>query len=315
MFTERTTLLVGNGPNRLSESAVSWKDVIGRLSNQVRPKINMTGKPLTLIFEEIALKSQRRDQSYVGTMKKQLATEMQDLVPNSVHRRIMGLKPANILTTNYDYSLERAYNKDLVRQDRPVPIVNELKFSLFRARKVGSTVVWHIHGEIDNPRSIMLGFDHYVSYLSRLETYMRYPGLDGNISPFLRKIKHFEKSNHPFSWVDVFLRDNVHILGLALSFEEIHLWWLLTLKERFRQNCIAQKRQISVGRTVFYDLQKIGDMSNYSARQSLLEALGVEVVPVLFEEDWEYIKAYHSAIKLICIDSRRRPTKSDTVAD
>lgn len=91
MFSKQVTLLVGNGPNRLSESAVSWNDVLARMAQYVQPQVRLSGKPLTLAFEEIAFRLQRGDQPYEDKLKLQLAAEMRNLVPNSIHRRIMGL--------------------------------------------------------------------------------------------------------------------------------------------------------------------------------------------------------------------------------
>ena len=35
-----------------------------------------------------------------------------------------------------------------------------------------------------------------------------------------------------YSWLDVFLRDDIHIVGLGLDCTEIDLWWAVTYKAR-----------------------------------------------------------------------------------
>jgi hypothetical protein len=97
----------------------------------------------------------------------------------------------------------------------------------------------------------------------------------------------------PYSWVDVFLRNDVHIIGLQLDFAEIDLWWLLTVKERLRHKNASHKGRPRVGRTVFYDFQSTPPVPSDIARLSLLEGLGVQVVSFQIEAEWDYAKAFH----------------------
>jgi hypothetical protein len=37
-----------------------------------------------------------------------------------------------------------------------------------------------------------------------------------------------------YSWIDIFLRDDIHIIGIILDYTEIDLWWILYEKARQR---------------------------------------------------------------------------------
>jgi hypothetical protein len=101
-----------------------------------------------------------------------------------------------------------------------------------------------------------------------------------------------------YSWLDVFFRDDIHIVGLGLDYTEIDLWWALTYKARLKA------RGYEVGKTVFHDWSAdllVTNACDSSARQltlakrSLLEALSVEVAAKDCEGD--YLGAYEAFIE------------------
>jgi hypothetical protein len=288
---------VGNGPNRLSESAVSWQEVLDQLARFAHRKPKCNGdKPLPLLFEEIALSLERTGRGNVGDLKKHLAFSLRNFAPNSVHNRIMGLGLQHVLTTNYDYSLELAEGRQVLAGVSPAALIHEARFSLFRFRESLKTRVWHVHGEAGYPRSILLGYDHYGAYLGRLHGYLTGTNADGHASPFIGGVEEFENGTRPYSWVDVFLRNDVHIVGLTLDFAEIDLWWLLIFKDRLRHKNSSYKGRPRVGRTVFYDFQRTALTPGDTARLSLLEGLGVQVVSYLIEGESSYVKAFHRVL-------------------
>ena len=169
--------------------------------------------------------------------------------------------------------------------------------------------MWHIHGELDAPRSITLGYDHYASYLGRLQRYVSGQGDDGHTSPFLKGDDSFDDSGHTYSWVDVFLRNDVHILGLALGFEEIDLWWLLTAKERLRHRYARRKRESRIGRTIYYHLAIGDEIIADNPKLLLLQGIGIKVELVEIDGDWEFPKAYHRILTDIRSLAHRRKRK------
>lgn len=298
------TMLIGNGPNRLSETTVSWENVLEQLmiNTSRRTRKNAAGKPLPLLFDELALDLERRGTGGPGELRRAYAQAMQALSPNSVHHRIMELGLRHILTTNYDYALELAAAAP-DPESRKVRSTGESKFSLFRYRSTATSQVWHLHGEIDYPRTLQLGYEHYGSCLGRMQRYVT-DGGDGQVSPFVRGKVDFEAKPLTFSWIDVFLRDDVHILGLGLDFVEIDLWWLLVYKERLR--C---RRRLPVGATVYHHFY-IADLSARDrARLSTLEGLGVKVVSNEIDGEWAFARAYHDVISEIRYLDRRARNK------
>jgi hypothetical protein len=113
----------------------------------------------------------------------------------------------NILTTNYDYNFT-PYATGIKTK--------ETKYSLYRYQMYNNTKIWHIHGEINAPESIMIGYEHYMSSIHNIQINQ----------------KENQKENKKISWIDIFLNDNIYILGLGLDFGEIDLWWLLSYRNR-----------------------------------------------------------------------------------
>lgn len=223
-------LLLGNGLNRLSRD-FSWEDLIRQLIDYVSPPrtIDIGDKPFPLLYEEItlgALKVERREEE----LKQWIAREVATITPNPTHGQVLDSGVRDILTTNYDYSLEQTASE----AGASVEVLDsaERKYSLFRRRKLGTNLtVWHIHGEGESAESILLGYEHYSGYLEQMRTYVN-KGRDGNPGP----VERLGLGDPPpaQSWIDLIFTSNIYILGLTLSYVELHLWWLLTYRARLK---------------------------------------------------------------------------------
>jgi len=169
-------------------------------------------------------------------------------------------------------------------------LARETKYSLFRRRLVGSTYVWHIHGESEVPNSITLGYDQYSGYLQKLRSHATADRSDDQGSPFKQGNTNFDQAEGViYSWLDVFLRDDIHIVGLGLDYTEIDLWWALTYKARLRA------RGWPVGRTIVHDWHSEPPDEQVLARRSLLKGLSVDVRSRECGADYEL--AYDSFLK------------------
>ncbi len=232
----------------------------------------MEHKPFALVYEEILLAGATPDkQSDEQEMKRRIANLVGELIPNEFHRSIANSPVKHILTTNYDYCFELASIHRNTRSNLQV----ETKYSVFRRRTIGEQSVWHIHGEVAVPNSITLGYDQYSGYLQKLRGHATAGRDSEGGSPFKRGDMEFDSvEGTTYSWLDVFLRDDIHILGLALDYTEIDLWWALTYKARLKA------RGMKVGKTIYHDwhLSPLNDAS--LAKQSLLQGLAVEVTTV-----------------------------------
>lgn len=227
---KKKALLLGNGLNRLSRD-FSWEDLIRQLIDYVSPPraIDIGDKPFPLLYEEItlgALTVERKEEE----LKRWIAREIETITPNPSHKQVLECGVSDVLTTNYDYSLEQTASA----AGLSIEILDsaERKYSFFRRRKLGDDLtVWHIHGERDSPESILLGYDQYSGYLERMRTYVN-SGRDGSPGPIQRL--GLKDAPPAQSWIDLMFTSNVYVLGLTLSYVELHLWWLLTYRARLK---------------------------------------------------------------------------------
>lgn len=263
-----------NGINRLSNREASWAHVLRALRGPNASPVELEylkHKPFALVYEEVLLSGPSADkQSDEQEMKKRIAKLVNGLSTNEFHRRVMKSGVKHVLTSNYDYGFERASGHRHERKS----LMRENKYSVFRRRSAGSTYVWHIHGESGAPNSITLGYDQYSGYLQKLRGHATADRESDSGSPFKRGDRAFDTTDGTvYSWLDVFLKDNIHIVGLGLDYTEIDLWWALTYKARLKA------RGWAVGKTTFHDWHFDRPDEQSLAKRSLLKALAVEVVP------------------------------------
>ena len=101
-----------------------------------------------------------------------------NIQPNTFHKQIIESGYRNILTTNYDYTLELSKAPDFKKQ-KLKGHSNQYLYSDKRVNTVDGLNIWHIHGELDNgfqdkdterypAQSIMLGYDHYTGYFNKI---------------------------------------------------------------------------------------------------------------------------------------------------
>ena len=266
------SLLFGNGINRLNNTEASWENVLQQINagNPTARELELVKhKPFALLYEEILLASVSVT-GYLDEMplKRRIASLVDGLQNNEFHQRVMASRVRHILTTNYDYNFEKSARQPFPRANIQV----ETKYSAYRRRSVGEKFVWHIHGEVMAPATITLGYDQYSGYLQKLRSHATAEREGEKGSPFKGHVLDFDQNEErPYSWLDIFFRDDMHIVGLGLDFTEIDLWWALTYKGRLRA------RGYPVGKTYFYDWHKDPVDEAVLAKRSLLAALSVEV--------------------------------------
>lgn len=269
-----TSVLIGNGINLIGNQDASWERVLRALvpESTLSPSAlkYMQHKPFTLVYEEILL-TQRSNNKRIdeAAMKIKIADLVDALKFNDFHRRVMASRIRNVITTNYDYSFEKSTGLPYPRRLSK----RESKYSVFRRRAVGNKFVWHIHGEVEVPNTITLGYDQYSGYLQKLRTYATAGREAEGGSPFMAGIVEFDASDaEVYSWLDLFLRDDIHIVGLGLGYAEIDLWWALTYKAR------KKAQGLPVGRTIYHDWYRNEVEEPALAQRSLLQSLSVEIL-------------------------------------
>jgi hypothetical protein len=224
-------------------------------------------KPFTLIYEEVIAALPEPDlEKAEEKVKKRVAEAIKKIPRNSYHEQFENLGYQHILTTNYDYNLGT--------HGKPANLQPESKYSVFRRRVKDGQSIWMLHGEVDKPDTIMLGHEQYAGALQKIRSYVttQKKGSGVQSSPFRAGICDFDNNNHVYSWVDVLLRDNVHIIGFSLDYTEIDLWWFLAYKAR-----LMRRSNLEIGKTYFYLFSENRRASKVKAKIALLESLEVEV--------------------------------------
>lgn len=283
------TLFFGNGINRLSENHVTWSNLLDNIKGI--NKFESGQLPNTMVYERIYLEKHAPDRSEKKDeleIKKVIANELREQGSNDVLEELASLPFKHYLTTNYDYALEKALDIS------PVKLSSEDIYSLRRKRMYESQnntkFLWNIHGEIDNPKSIMLGLDHYCGSVSKIDAYVKgnyshkINGADVSVKPMLEKLR--DASFCFTSWVDLFFSSNVHIIGFSLDYSETDIWWVLNKRARFLS-------EATINNKIYFYTHAISD-----EKKGLLEAFGVEVITVdVIDDNFEGM--YWSAIKKI----------------
>ena len=291
----KNTVLLGNGITRSLEptfGGLSWEDILNKLSERFSvPVYDLSQKPLPLVFEKIRLQLIRD-----GKDPNELIKDVAQLLSKSgLGNRLTDIYSGlarNILTTNYNRSVDGGvgYKHPFTPKFQKV---SEKYHSLFRAKTDGKKVFWKIHGDVEKPSSMLLGYNQYAKYMGQVKDYL-YKGIqfahmnEPVRSPLMGKKPNFnfEKNCELYSWVDVFLKDQIHIIGLGLDFSEIILWWLVSEKAS-----LQAQHPSNIGGISYYSIELPNKIKSVSQRcvRTMLSDLGARIVEVQADD---YVDGY-----------------------
>lgn len=223
--SEGEIFLIGNGINRTSsekEDKYEWGNLLKDLnekfaSNNIK---NIRDKPFPMVYDEIINYTVKSKNHKENEVKKFIKAKLDLLKSNSKYKNLKHLsKSKHILTTNYDYLIEKNISENWQRN----PInKKEYFYSIYRYQNCDDKKVWHIHGEQGDQRSILLGFSHYIDYATKVKS---------RAELFIQGLPDNVEHNDP-SWVDLFFTHNINIIGLGMSFTEYPLWWLIAYRNK-----------------------------------------------------------------------------------
>lgn len=268
-------VLIGNDINNVV-SGNSWSDLLAGLISYLSIKVDFPkDKPFPLAYEEIYFKTVKSTPYDERDIKKYVANNVSKLKHGEIHQQINLLRTENILTTNYDLSLEfsAGHNGSKLKNSG---YISESKYSIFRKHLVREKNYWHIHGSAMASTSITLGYEHYSGYLQHLRNYV----VTGTKDTYKKRtfpplIKRLKDNKVEFeSWVDLFFTTDIHIFGLSLEFVETDLWWLLTFREKIR---CAKKLDISNEISYYIPNEYTGSSKS---KIDMLKSVGVSVIPI-----------------------------------
>ena len=273
-------LLIGNDINSIN-NPLSWEMLLERILEISNYETSIKEKPFPLLYEEIYLDALTN----VGITEKELKTEIAKIIGqigvNEIHRELIKLNCDHYLTTNYDYTLEKVLLEgNSTNSLENSAEIKETKYSLFRKNKLENKCFWHIHGEINVPLSITLGYEHYGGQIQQSRDYIvtgkKHTDPSKNKPPLRKQILDgvIDKS----SWINFFFQDEVHILGLKLGYEETDLWWLLNSRARFfKENSLENKsRVIYYCPSDFKDDQKTEIMNAWDIETVFIDLVGLD---------------------------------------
>lgn len=286
----QNTVLYGNGPNmainpkegvREDHTHPSWQEMLEWLAPEVGVNLrDFENKPLTLVFDEILLRS-----THISTKAKlqnKLALSIAT-VRNMALDDVISCLSKNVLTTNYAFLHRRGIGFGGYTY-KAIADVRENTHSLFRCAIGSKRNLWYLHGCTDVPTSIALGYRQYAKSQTQINDYLSsgvaYAGNKKFRSPLSGTEPNFEfdTSDQAYSWVDLFLRDHIHVVGLGLGYTETTLWWLI-VEKFFRQ----QRFPKNIGGMTCHHIEIKGITTPVHEQHKLnmLEDLGVTINKVV----------------------------------
>lgn len=300
------TLLFGNGLNY--KIGQSWDELLEDLKHN--HTINNDTLPNTMIYEQILLRRLEYEKfDYINkqnnlsneefNIKEEVSAYMQHLDIPNIYHDIINLNFANYLTTNYDNIFIKAYQQSYRNKVIIKDLSTETLYSIRRYKQLNNNSrLWHIHGEINQPKSIMLGMDHYIGSVSKIDDYIK-----GNYKFSNKKVKYsmedkIKRNSFDYiSWIELFFNSDVHILGFGLDYSEIDLWSILNKRSRLMH-------KVNINNKIFFYEKKLScincknipeNVKKYEEKMELLKSFNVIVV----ELDCDYNKLYQNAIQKI----------------
>jgi hypothetical protein len=268
----RKVVLVGNDINSFGNSP-NWEDVLKDIAKLYGNKIEFsTEKPFPLLYEEIYLSALNSNNINELEIKTRISELISNIRPNEIHNELLNLNLHDYITTNYDYSIQK-----ILLDGKSTSIlkntgyVKESRYSIFRHNTIFNKNFWHIHGEVNVPNSIMLGFEHYGGQLQKLRNYTvtgtKYTKLKNNGVALQKRL--LENKFYSDSWVELLFKEEIHIIGLKLDYEETDLWWLLTNRARFQL-----KKSNNCHNKIIYYCPEIYENKHKTA---IMKAIDIEV--------------------------------------
>lgn len=287
------TLVYGNGFNRLSKDSVSWNELLKKIHPLLESTENI---PYTVIYEQILLERPAELPNILKDeegLKISIAELLAKFKTNEFYEHLLELALPNYLTTNYEHSLQSTFKEKFngIINDNSTEDVYSIRrnFSCIQDG-VDYCKIWHMHGDVSHPKSIMLGLDQYCGSVGKIDNYIKGKydlTVNGEkIKPVRIEEKLKSGNFDPYSWIDLFFSTHVYIIGLSLEFSEIDLWWILNKRARLLKDRLIDRNRNSI---VFYS------KGENVERVKLIESFGITVKQGKANQSYEDF--YMSAIR------------------
>lgn len=279
-------LIIGNGINRCC-GGISWDDLLSEIARNYFLS-NDKAESSTLAFEQLRNVTLSRNinvskDTFAIRFLKELNNINQQKF-NEIFIKFKSLSIENLLTTNFDYAIEKVFVNDFSYENYTHKVVmpQETKCSRIRHTKIDDkTRIFHIHGELGKQSTVCLGYVHYATNLNCImSNILDYDKITDSYS-----LKEQVFNEEIISWAQFFFTHNIYIVGLGFYECDMDLWWLIAYRQELKltgDNRIKNK-------IVYYYLYE----RKNQGFKDCLEAMGVEVRECeIVNENWEesYIK-------------------------
>lgn len=318
-------LLFGNGLNLLSQN-LSWKTLLSNV--QAKDEVGLVGHdglnlvdvPYPLQYDYILLSSDFRKkvqdvkdstgwkkviEDRQMNLKKAIIDEMKDFKSNLIYNQLSNLPFDAYLTTNYDHVLDESLTA--MGFQSVVGDKSEMNYNIRRKRCLQKDsilkTIYPVHGDVDSPRSIVIGYNHYCGTVAKVSNYLKgiYKWKEGKvgeqkISSMLDRLQN--NDGEIFSWIDHIFISDVYIVGLGLDYSEIDLWWLLDRRQRMLRGDGVMKQN----KIVYFLIKDSKELQpQEKAKVGLLDRLGVQCrfTSITPTNSKEYMLAYQEIVDMI----------------
>lgn len=261
---KETVFLLGNGINNYCKTTSSWKTLLTELAetylgtgqHDYDKILSDDSVSYPEFFDLVQVSCDTSEETFdYKLIKKGIKEGFSKWEPQKAHKlwanKMIALNRP-ILTTNYDYLLEfsneeirnfmrtRQYNKQFFRplhinkpkKGRPKGFTPFYPWHSYYSNQQiinpnKQFAIWHIHGFCDYSSSIRLGLSDYMGAVGKARQWLLKS--TGNPSNKRDELQKWVGKN---SWLDVFLNNNIAIIGLSLEVQESFLRWLLIEREK-----------------------------------------------------------------------------------
>lgn len=287
--------LIGNGLNRAEASGdyPSWENLMLKIGNDLFSETSQTDSEL-LKFEQLvcnALAIQPSQAVSHSINCRLMELENITIDESSLHAQVWQSGVKTVLTTNFDYALERGlfHAMGYSDEDKKKHYWQETVASKLRHTEIKERNIYHIHGELELPKSICLGQIHYATNLMRVMEALDTQSKDSDDADGFRLRESIVSGDTEIkTWAEYFFTKNVFILGLGLYECDFDLWWLISYRAK-----LLQESSFPIKNSIYYFNVKAGE--DDSPVVDILRNLRVNILPQTVEgEDWK--SAYSACI-------------------
>lgn len=268
------SLLIGNGFNRLEDPDFpNWDSLIKTPVKDSAEYVDITNMSYPLKFEYIvnfcnSVKNCYSTDTYQA-IKKDMSNRLNESILKSdkridkdIAKKLREICPTNILTTNYDFLLEKVFISKGTHAEYSEKFSNRNKdkeFFLNRTRQFGKgpdkTYFYHVHGIDTVTSSICLGYEHYMRIVDALRRRLIGRGDNIRIVDYLKDAtRKIYGRDFPNEYETKFFDSDIYIVGLGLTHEEIDLWWILCYRAYLYHANVNGAKELIKNKIVYLDV-------------------------------------------------------------